>query len=68
MGSISIWQILIIFLVIALLFGMGRLPTLAKDLGKAIKEFRSSMGGSDENSGNKGAGKKSPSRKNSRKK
>jgi len=47
MSNISIWQILIILLVIALLFGMGRLPQLGKDLGKAIQGFRRSMGEDD---------------------
>ena len=43
MGNISIWQILIILLVVALLFGMGRLPQLGEQLGKAIRGFRRSM-------------------------
>ena len=43
MGNISIWQILIILLVVALLFGMGRLPRLGEQLGKAIRGFRRSM-------------------------
>ena len=45
MGGISLWQILIILLVIVLLFGMGKLPSIAKELGKAIKGFRSSVEG-----------------------
>ena len=40
MSGISLWQILIILLVVALLFGMGRLPQLGKDLGKALQGFR----------------------------
>ena len=43
MGGISIWQIVLILLVIGILFGAGRLPSLGRDLGKAIKGFRRSM-------------------------
>lgn len=53
MSNISIWQILIILLVIALLFGMGRLPQLGKDLGKAIRGFRRSMEEEDSPPANK---------------
>ena len=45
MGGISLWQILVILLVIVLLFGMGKLPSIAKELGKAIKGFRNSVEG-----------------------
>ncbi len=48
MGGISLWQILVILLVIVLLFGMGKLPSIAKELGKAIKGFRNSVDGSVE--------------------
>lgn len=45
MGGISIWQIIIILLVVVLVFGVGKLPAIGRDLGKALKEFRSSIGG-----------------------
>ena len=50
MGGISLWQILVILLVIVLLFGMGKLPSIAKELGKAIKGFRNSVEGDDSSS------------------
>ena len=53
MSNISIWQILIILLVVALLFGMGRLPQLGKDLGKAIRSFRRSVEGDDSSTAGK---------------
>ena len=52
MGGISIWQIIIILLVIALVFGMGKLPGIGRDLGKALREFRSSFEGKDKGAGN----------------
>ncbi len=35
------WEILIIFFVILLLFGAKKLPELARGIGKAIREFKS---------------------------
>jgi sec-independent protein translocase protein TatA len=42
--GISIWQLLIILLIVLLLFGAKRLRTLGSDLGGAVKGFRSAMG------------------------
>ena len=39
----SIWQILIILLIVVLLFGTKRLSGLGSDLGKMIKGFKSTM-------------------------
>lgn len=47
LGGISIWQLLIILLIVIMLFGTKRLKGLGSDLGDAIKGFRKSMG-SDE--------------------
>ncbi|MEZ5501770.1 MAG: twin-arginine translocase TatA/TatE family subunit [Halioglobus sp.] len=43
MGGISIWQLLIILVIIIMLFGTKRLRTLGSDLGSAVKGFRKSM-------------------------
>lgn len=43
-GGISIWQLLIILLIVVMLFGTKRLKGLGSDLGDAIKGFRKSMG------------------------
>ncbi|MCZ8156300.1 MAG: twin-arginine translocase TatA/TatE family subunit [Leptospira sp.] len=43
------WEIALIVFLALLFFGGKRLPSLAKDLGSGIKEFRKSlMGGSDD--------------------
>ncbi len=42
--GISIWQLLIILLIILLLFGAKKLRTIGTDLGGAVKGFRDSMG------------------------
>jgi sec-independent protein translocase protein TatA len=41
--GISIWQLLIILLIVLLLFGAKRLRNIGTDLGSAVKGFRQSM-------------------------
>ena len=43
LGGISIWQLLIILLIVMLIFGTKRLKGLGGDLGGAIKSFRKAM-------------------------
>lgn len=47
-GGISIWQLLIILLIVVLLFGTGKLRSLGSDLGSAVKNFRSGIKSSDD--------------------
>lgn len=42
--GISIWQLLIVLLIIVLLFGTKKLRNIGGDLGSAIKNFKRSMG------------------------
>ena len=42
-GGISIWQLLIILLIVVLLFGTKKLRNMGGDLGSAIKNFRKSV-------------------------
>jgi len=41
--GISIWQLLIILLIVLLLFGTKRLRSIGKDLGGAMKGFRDAV-------------------------
>jgi sec-independent protein translocase protein TatA len=43
MGGISIWQLLIVLVIVLLLFGTKRLKNIGSDLGGAVKGFRSAM-------------------------
>ena len=55
-GGISIWQLLIVLVIVLLLFGTKKLRNMGGDLGGAIKGFRSSMKevkGADESSDQK---------------
>jgi len=40
-SGISPWSLLLILLIVALLFGTKRLRNIGKDLGEAMKSFRS---------------------------
>ncbi|MFP4079686.1 MAG: Sec-independent protein translocase subunit TatA [Ectothiorhodospira sp.] len=42
-GGISIWQLLIILVIVVLLFGTKKLRNMGGDLGSAIKNFKHSM-------------------------
>ncbi len=43
MGGISIWQLAIIVIVVAVLFGGKRLRNLGGDLGASLKGFKKAM-------------------------
>jgi sec-independent protein translocase protein TatA len=42
-GGISIWQLVIVLLIVVLLFGTKKMRNIGSDLGSAIKNFKSSM-------------------------
>ncbi len=41
--GLSVWQILIIVLVVVLLFGAGKIPRLMGDVAKGIKSFKAGL-------------------------
>ncbi len=47
MGGISIWQLLIIAVIVVLLFGTKKLSSLGSDLGASIKGFKKAMSDDD---------------------
>ena len=47
-GGISIWQLVIILIIVILLFGTKRLKGLGADLGTAIKGFKKSVSDDDQ--------------------
>jgi len=40
LGGISMWQLLILLLIVVLVFGTKRLRNIGSDLGSAVKGFR----------------------------
>ena len=41
--SLGIWQILLIVLLVLLLFGAGKLPSVMGDLAKGVKNFKKGL-------------------------
>ncbi len=39
-GDIGMQELMVIFLIVLLLFGADRIPTLARGLGKGVREFK----------------------------
>ncbi|HNV48182.1 MAG TPA: twin-arginine translocase TatA/TatE family subunit [Spirochaetota bacterium] len=48
MGMPGMWELVIIFLIVLLVFGAGKIPKLAKDIGSGIREFKKSVSGEDD--------------------
>ncbi|HEU4619390.1 MAG TPA: twin-arginine translocase TatA/TatE family subunit [Gammaproteobacteria bacterium] len=48
LSGVSIWELLIILLIVVMIFGTKRLNTLGSDLGSAIRGFKKAMDGKDE--------------------
>jgi sec-independent protein translocase protein TatA len=46
--GISLWQLLIVLVIVVLLFGTKRLKNIGSDLGGAIKGFKKSLNDSDD--------------------
>lgn len=44
----GIWELVIILVIVLLIFGVGRLGQLGRDLGTGIREFRKGITGEDE--------------------
>lgn len=47
MGGISVWQLLIIAVIVALLFGTKKLRNIGGDLGSAVKGFKNAISDDD---------------------
>ncbi len=47
MGGISIWQLLIVAVIVILLFGTKKLRNLGGDLGSAVKGFKKAINDDD---------------------
>jgi len=47
-SGISIWQLLIVLVIVIAIFGTKKLRTLGSDVGSAVKGFRSAMNEAEE--------------------
>ena len=48
----SIWQLLIVLVIVLLLFGRGKIPQLMGDMAKGIKSFKKGMSDEDKKEDN----------------
>lgn len=46
--SIGFWQIALIFIVVLIIFGAGKLPKVMSDLGKGLRSFKEGMNENEE--------------------
>ena len=44
---IGIWQLVLIFAIILILFGAGKIPTIMKDLGSGLRAFKKGIDGDE---------------------
>ncbi len=49
MSMPGLGELIVIFLILLVVFGAGRIPKIAKDLGTGIKEFKKAISGDDKN-------------------
>ena len=46
--SIGIWQVVLILVIVLILFGAGKLPKVMGDVAKGVKNFKSGMKETDD--------------------
>jgi sec-independent protein translocase protein TatA len=56
MGGISIWQLVIVLVIVMLLFGTKKLRNMGADLGGAVKGFKKAVTDEEKNQLEKDAG------------
>jgi sec-independent protein translocase protein TatA len=44
----GVWELVIVLVIVLLVFGVGRLGRLGRDLGEGIREFRRGISGDEE--------------------
>lgn len=49
LGGVSMWQLLIVFAIIVMVFGTKKFTTMGSDLGRALKGFKKAMQDDDIN-------------------
>lgn len=47
LGNISIWQLLIVLLIVIAIFGTKKLRNMGSDVGEAVRGFRNAMDDAD---------------------
>ena len=47
LSNVSVWQLLIVLVIVIAIFGTKKLKTIGSDVGSAVKGFRSAMNDAD---------------------
>nr|WP_281419298.1 twin-arginine translocase TatA/TatE family subunit [Marinobacterium ramblicola] len=53
MGGISVWQLLIVLIIVVLLFGTRKLSGFGSDLGGAVRDFKNALSNDHRSAGDK---------------
>jgi sec-independent protein translocase protein TatA len=48
LGSLGPWELLLILVIVLLIFGVGRVSKIGRELGEGIREFRDGLAGDEE--------------------
>ncbi len=48
LGNIGLPELIVIFLIVLFLFGAGKIPKIARDIGGGIREFKKSISGDND--------------------
>jgi sec-independent protein translocase protein TatA len=48
LGSLGPWELLLILVIVLLIFGVGRVSRIGRELGEGIREFRDGLAGDQE--------------------
>jgi sec-independent protein translocase protein TatA len=58
MGNLGLPELIVIFMIVLFLFGAGKIPQIARDIGGGIREFKKAMNGETDDDNNNDDDKK----------
>jgi len=58
MSMPGLGELIVIFMIVLVLFGAGKIPEIAKNMGSGIRDFKKAMNGEFDDEENKDAKKK----------
>jgi len=47
LGQLGPWELLLILVIVLLIFGVGRVSKIGRELGEGIREFRDGLSGTE---------------------
>lgn len=48
LGSLGPWELLLVLVIVLLIFGVGRVSKIGRELGEGIREFRTGLKGEEQ--------------------